>query len=105
MRFFTITASLLHGGLISSMPTLEVKRGRCMLFRNTTRFMDPPVGDAFAPRNEFAMKMILNLNRLYLKYLIIPLCSYVVIASLILQKAQSPAKVGARQAGYEEKIC
>ncbi len=45
-------------GLLEAMPTLETKRSRLFAIPGTPPdLLDPPKGDAFAPRNPFAMKI------------------------------------------------
>lgn len=44
-------------GLISSMPTLEITETLYAIPGTPPDLLDPPKGDAFAPRNAFAMKI------------------------------------------------
>lgn len=45
-------------GLLEAMPTLETKRSRLFAIPGTPPdLLDPPKGDAFAPRNPFAMQI------------------------------------------------
>lgn len=45
-------------GLLEAMPTLETKRDRLYAIPGTPPdLLDPPKGDAFAPRNQYAMKI------------------------------------------------
>ncbi|MFD1432073.1 ABC transporter ATP-binding protein [Lacticaseibacillus yichunensis] len=45
-------------GLLEAMPTLETKRDRLYAIPGTPPdLLDPPKGDAFAPRNRYAMKI------------------------------------------------
>lgn len=56
-------------GLISSMPTLETEGGGHLYAIPGTPpdLLDPPTGDAFAPRNEFAMKIDTELEPPFFK--------------------------------------
>lgn len=55
-------------GLISSMPTLDIKGKSLYAIPGTPPdLLDPPKGDAFAPRNEFAMKIDTELEPPFFK--------------------------------------
>ncbi|WP_034550776.1 ABC transporter ATP-binding protein [Carnobacterium funditum] len=90
-------------GLISSMPTLEVKEALYAIPGTPPDLLDPPVGDAFAPRNEFAMKIDTELEPPLFK-----VSDTHYAATWLLHpdspKANPPAEIRARQAVYEEKF-
>lgn len=56
-------------GLLGSMPTMEGTEDKLYAIPGSPPdLLDPPTGDAFYPRNEFALKLIQKKNHLILKY-------------------------------------
>ena len=90
-------------GLISSMPTLEIKESLYAIPGTPPDLLDPPVGDAFAPRNEFAMKIDTELEPPLFK-----VSDTHYAATWLLHPdapaVKPPAEIRARQAVYEEKF-
>lgn len=90
-------------GLISSMPTLDITKELYAIPGTPPDLLDPPVGDAFAPRNEFAMKIDTELEPPFFQV------SETHYAATWLLHPDSPsvnppAEIRARQAIYEEKF-
>ncbi|MGB7367101.1 ABC transporter ATP-binding protein [Carnobacterium jeotgali] len=90
-------------GLISSMPTLEITETLYAIPGTPPDLLDPPKGDAFAPRNAFAMKIDTELEPPYFKV------SETHLASTWLLHPDAPAvepppEIKARQKIYEEKF-
>lgn len=90
-------------GLISSMPTLDIEKTLYAIPGTPPDLLDPPVGDAFAPRNEFAMKIDTQLEPPLFKI------SETHYAATWLLHPDSPAvippaEIRARQAVYKEKF-
>ncbi|MER2175905.1 MAG: ABC transporter ATP-binding protein [Carnobacterium sp.] len=90
-------------GLISSMPTLEITETLYAIPGTPPDLLDPPKGDAFAPRNAFAMKIDTELEPPYFKV------SETHLAATWLLHPDAPAvepppEIKARQKIYEEKF-
>ncbi|WP_407389521.1 ABC transporter ATP-binding protein [Carnobacterium jeotgali] len=90
-------------GLISSMPTLEITETLYAIPGTPPDLLDPPKGDAFAPRNAFAMKIDTELEPPYFKV------SETHLASTWLlhpdaPTVEPPPEIKARQKIYEEKF-
>lgn len=90
-------------GLISSMPTLEIKETLYAIPGTPPDLLDPPVGDAFAPRNEFAMKIDTELEPPLFK---VSETHYA--ATWLLHPnapaVEPPAEIKARQEIYKQKF-
>lgn len=90
-------------GLISSMPTLEITETLYAIPGTPPDLLDPPKGDAFAPRNEFAMKIDTELEPPHFKI------SETHSAATWLLHPDAPAvepplEIKARHKIYEEKF-
>ena len=59
---YSITHNIhIHGGLLSSMPSLDIAEEKLYAIPGTPPdLLDPPKGDAFALRSEYAMKIDLE---------------------------------------------
>ncbi|WP_192986420.1 ABC transporter ATP-binding protein [Carnobacterium mobile] len=90
-------------GLISSMPTLEIKESLYAIPGTPPDLLDPPKGDAFAPRNEYAMKIDTELEPPLFK-----ISDTHYAATWLLHPdapaVEPPAEIKARQEIYEQKF-
>ncbi|SEK28399.1 oligopeptide transport system ATP-binding protein [Carnobacterium iners] len=90
-------------GLISSMPTLEMEKTLYAIPGTPPDLLDPPVGDAFAPRNEFAMKIDTKLEPPFFEVS----DTHSAATWLLHPNAPAvnpPAEIRARQALYKKKF-
>ncbi|API88741.1 peptide ABC transporter ATP-binding protein [Marinilactibacillus sp. 15R] len=89
-------------GLLASMPTLETSTSLYAIPGTPPDLLDPPKGDAFAPRNEYAMKIDTELEPPMFK---ISETHYA--ATWLLHedapKIDPPTEIKARQKLYQEK--
>lgn len=90
-------------GLISSMPTLEITETLYAIPGTPPDLLDPPKGDAFAPRNAFAMKIDTELEPPYFKVSETHLASTWLLHPDALA-VEPPPEIKARQKIYEEKF-
>lgn len=90
-------------GLISSMPTLEITETLYAIPGTPPDLLAPPKGDAFAPRNEFAMKIDTELEPPYFK-----ISETHSAATWLLHPdapvVEPPSEIKARHKIYEEKF-
>lgn len=89
-------------GLLASMPTLETSNSLYAIPGTPPDLLDPPKGDAFAPRNEFAMKIDAELEPPMFKVSE----THYAATWLLHEDAPAidpPAEIKARQKLYKEK--